>query len=82
MVPILAFWEAPPDYMALEYYLDIPWVMSILLVPHSPILVAWERRTTASHRLTKKKIENVYMDVINNVCDVIIMLYMCRALLK
>ena len=35
--------EPPIDYTALEYNLDLPWVMSFLLVLHLPRLLVWQR---------------------------------------
>ena len=47
--------EAPVDYSAIKHNLDLPRVMSYLLVPHLPRLVAWERRTTVTDRQTYRQ---------------------------
>ena len=42
------------------YNPHLPWVLSFLLVPHLPRLVAWERRTTVADR----HYVELYMDVV------------------
>ena len=49
MAPILVSMEAPGDYTALKYNLDLPCVICFLLFPYLPWLVALERRTTVSN---------------------------------
>ena len=59
----LIFWH-PGNHLLiirpLKYNLDLPWVMSFLLVPHLPRLIGWERRTAVASRLTDT--ENLYID--------------------
>ena len=50
MASILAFREAPVDYAALRYNVDIPRGVSFCVVPLLPILDAWEQRTTVADR--------------------------------
>ena len=51
--------EQPIDYMALEYDLELPWIMSFLLVPHLSLLIGWGQRTAVADRQTKK----LYIDI-------------------
>ena len=55
MAPILVSREAPVEYAFLKHNLDLPWIMSYLLVPHLPKLVHWEPRTSVADRWTNKQ---------------------------
>ena len=57
--------EAPVDYTAIKYSLDLSWVMSFLLVPQLPMFVAIERRITASDGQTDRHYKNLYIDIYN-----------------
>ena len=67
MAPILASMEAPIDYTALELYryIDLPWVMCFLLVPHLPSLIGWERRTALADKQADRQTDATKMSTIN-----------------
>ena len=45
-----------------KYNLDLPWVISFLLIPHLPKLVTWQRRKFVADRQTQCKFIYGYID--------------------
>ena len=52
----------PIDFMVEIYNLELFWIISFLLVPHLPRLMAWKRRTAVADRQTDRHYENLYID--------------------